>query len=146
MNVKEAFLPMSITTRPFGVTSDGRAVTAYTLTNASGASVTLLDLGVNIASVIVPDRNGQMADVVFGFDDVKRYEVKHGSIGDTIGRCANRIAYAQFDLDGQTYHVPANLGGVHHLHGTYPFQVWDATPAEGQGEDSVAFRYVSPDG
>lgn len=136
---------MSITARPFGTTRDGQTVTAYTLTNRCGASVRLLDYGVNIASIRIPDRQGQMADVAFSFDSLDRYESNHGSIGDTIGRCANRIAHGRFTLDGQTYQLPINHG-PHHLHGTFPFRLWDAEPIEGAGEDSVRFHYVSPDG
>ena len=83
---------MSITTRPFGTSKAGQAVTEYTLTNKSGASIKVIDLGAILTSIIVPDRDGKLADVALGFDTLDRYDDHHGSMGDTIGRYGNRIA------------------------------------------------------
>ena len=139
---------MSITTRPFGATKAGQAVTEYTLTNQSGASIKVIDLGAILTSIIVPDRDGKMADVALGFDTVDRYDDHHGSMGDTIGRYGNRIAGAQFTLDGVTYRLAAN-NGRNSLHGgpkNFSTKVWEATPIEGKGKDSLKLRLVSPDG
>lgn len=138
---------MAITTRPFGVTKNGEAVTLYTMTNRSGASVSLIDFGAIITSIIVPDRNGAMADVTLGFDTFDRYEGDHAFMGDIVGRYGNRIARARFTLDGTEYHLAVN-DGVNHLHGGkagFNTKLWQATPCEGQGMDSVSLHYVSPD-
>ena len=139
---------MAITTRPFGVTSDGQAATLYTMTNRSGASVSVTDFGAITVSIIVPDRDDKLADVCLGFDDVAKYEAKHGSMGDTVGRYGNRIAKGQFTLDGVSYQLELN-NGANHLHGGFKgfsSYMWEAAPTEGEHLDKVAFHRVSPDG
>ncbi|MBQ8616518.1 MAG: galactose mutarotase [Clostridia bacterium] len=138
---------MSIVQKPFGVTSTGEQVTLYTLTNKSGASVSLIDFGAIITSIIVPDRNGNLADVTLGFDTLDRYEGDHAFMGDIVGRYGNRIAKAKFTLDGVTYDLAVN-DGQNHLHGGkagFNTKMWAATPIEGKGIDSVKLHYVSPD-
>ncbi|MBR2942019.1 MAG: galactose mutarotase, partial [Clostridia bacterium] len=119
-----------------------------TMTNKSGASVSVTDFGAITVSIIVPDRNDQMADVCLGFDDVKYYEAKHGSMGDTVGRYGNRIGKGQFTLDGVKYQLEIN-NGENHLHGGFKgfsSYMWEAVATEGTGIDKVAFHRVSPDG
>ena len=138
---------MAITTRPFGVTKAGQAVTLFTLTNKSGASVSLIDFGAIITSIIVPDKHGKMADVTLGFDTFDRYEGDHSFMGDIVGRYGNRIAKAKFTLDGAEYQLAVN-DGVNHLHGGkagFNQKMWTAEAIEGQGIDSVKLHYVSPD-
>lgn len=72
---------MAITTRAFGTTQDGQNVTMYTLTNHSGASVSMLDLGAIVTNILVPDKNGKLADVALGFDKLAHYEGGHGCDG-----------------------------------------------------------------
>ena len=91
---------MSISIKPFGQTKEGQQVNQYTLTNASGASISVLDWGAILTSIIVPDREGNMADVALGFNSMEKYGGKHGSMGDTIGRYGNRIGKGKFTLDG----------------------------------------------
>ncbi|MBQ8654447.1 MAG: galactose mutarotase [Clostridia bacterium] len=139
---------MAISKKPFGVTKDGQAATLYTMTNNSGASVSVTDFGAITVSIIVPDREDKLADVCLGFDDVKYYEVKHGSMGDTVGRYGNRIGKGQFTLDGVKYQLELN-NGVNHLHGGFKgfsSYMWEAAPCEGDGMDKIAFHRVSPDG
>ncbi|MBO4378119.1 MAG: galactose mutarotase [Clostridia bacterium] len=140
---------MSITIRPFGQTSDGRPVSLYTMTNASGASVALTDLGARLVSVFVPDRNGKLEDVCIGFDDASVYETKVGaSVGATIGRVANRIGGAAFELNGKKYTVPAN-DGPNCLHGGpkgFHTYMWQAECHEGAQADYISFRLESKDG
>ena len=83
---------MSITKAPFGLTKEGQPVSRYTMTNRSGASVSILDYGGIVQSILVPDREGTLADVTLGFDTIDGYLVGHGCMGDTIGRYGNRIA------------------------------------------------------
>jgi aldose 1-epimerase len=134
----------------FGKTSDGVPVKQYTLTNDDGVIVKLISRGATLTEWHVPDKNGKMADVVFGFDDIAGYESKeNGYFGCTTGRVANRIAGGKFKIDGKEYQVAKN-NGPNALHGgvkrSLDKVVWDGKPfenAEGQG---VEFTYVSPDG
>ena len=139
---------MSITSKAFGLNQCGEQVTAYTLTNAIGASVTVIDLGAILTSIIVPDKDGQMADVALGFDSAERYAAPHGSMGDTVGRYGNRIGKGRFTLDGQTYQLALNDHGKNSLHGgveNFSKKMWKAEPREEAGIDSVALTCFSPD-
>jgi branched-chain amino acid aminotransferase len=82
---------------PFGVTPDGRAVDLYTLSNASGTEVRVTNYGGIIVSLIVPDRNGRLADIVLGYDDLKGYYNNKAYFGALIGRYGNRIADGKFE-------------------------------------------------
>lgn len=139
---------MSITKAPFGQTPDGQAITRYTLTNRSGASVSILDYGGIVNTICVPDRDGNLADVALGFDTVEGYLGEHGCMGDTIGRYGNRIAKGQFTIDGASYQLGCN-NGQNHLHGGpigFNKRMWEAVPAEGDGQDTLRLHRVSPDG
>jgi aldose 1-epimerase len=139
-----------VTVTDFGKTSDGAPVKQYTLTNPSGVIVKLLSRGATLSEWHVPDKNGQVADVVFGFDDVSGYESpRNGYFGHTIGRVANRIGGAKFSLGGKEYRLAAN-DGPNTLHGgakrSLDKVVWEGTPFENATGEGVVFRYTSPDG
>jgi len=139
---------MSITTRPYGKEQHGNPVTEYTMTNAGGAYVSILDFGGIITRIAVPDRNGKLADVNLGFDDAKAYTADSGSMGALIGRVGNRIAGATFDLEGKTYQLTPN-NGVNNLHGGpegFSLRMWKVKPVEGKGGDALELSLVSPDG
>lgn len=139
---------MSIKTEEFGVTKDGRKVTRYTLTNGQGASVSFLDLGAVIQSVIVPDREGKLEDVVLGYDTVSGYESNVPSFGAPVGRCANRISDGGFTLNGKTYPLEQN-DITNCLHGgylRYNHLMYEAECMQGTDGDSIAFSRLSPDG
>lgn len=134
----------------FGKTADGTPVKEYTLTNSTGATVKLLSRGATLAEWHVPDKDGNVADVVFGFDDVAGYESKgNGYFGATTGRVANRIKGGKFKLDGKEYQVPKN-DGPNALHGgvkrSLDKVVWDGKPFESAAGQGVVFTYTSPDG
>ena len=99
---------MAIISKPFGVTKKGDAVTMFTMTNKVGASVSVIELGAIITSIVVPDKNGKMADVTLGFETLDRYEGDHAFMGDLVGRYGNRIAKAHFTLDGVEYNLAVN--------------------------------------
>jgi len=132
--------------KPFG-TRDGRPVNLYTLTNSHGVEVHAMNYGGIILSIRVPDRKGQMADVVLGHDTMEGYIPNPPYFGAIVGRYANRIANGQFTLDGKTYTLPKN-DGPNTLHGgttrTFDKVVWDAEPL--RGKTGVAFSYLSKDG
>jgi len=134
----------------FGKTADGVAVQEYTLTNSEGVIVKLISRGATLTEWHVPDKNGTMADVVFGFDDVAGYESKsNGYFGATAGRVANRIAGGKFKIDNKEYQLPKN-DGPNTLHGgvkrSLDKVVWDGKPFENAKGQGVEFTYVSPDG
>lgn len=139
---------MSITQKPFGIDQIGRPMTLYTMTNKNGAEVSVLDYGGHIVSVKMPDRKGETADVVLGFDELSVYEGNHASIGATIGRYANRIGNARFTLNGQEYTLFPNDHG-NSLHGgreNFQFKWFKAETLETENEDAVLMTYVAHDG
>ena len=109
-------MAMTVTSRPFGVTANGEAVTAYELESAGGARAVILDYGATVQSLLVPDRRGELVDVVLGYDTLGEYESGGGYLGATIGRVGNRIAGARFSIYGREY-VLAKNDGDNHLHG-----------------------------
>jgi aldose 1-epimerase len=133
-----------INKQPYGTTADGRAVEEYTLTNAHGVEVHIITYGGIITSIRVPDRDGNFANVVLGFDNLADYETRNPYFGCITGRCANRIAGGRFTLDGVAYTLATN-DGVNHEHGGligFDKRLWSPTVS---GE-SLALRYLSPDG
>jgi aldose 1-epimerase len=138
----------SIDVQPYGTLADGQEVEEYTLTNANGMEVKIITYGGIISSIRVPDRNGELANVALGFDNLGDYETRNPYFGNITGRYANRIANARFTLDGTEYTLAAN-NGPNTLHGgTVGFdkRVWQATTVEGDGEVGVELTYLSPDG
>ena len=139
---------MAIISKPFGVTKKGDAVTMFTMTNKQGASVSVIELGAIITSIIVPDKNGNLAEVTLSFDNLESYEGNHAFMGDIVGRYGNRIAKAKFTLDGTEYNLAVN-DGENHLHGGkegFNTKMWKLVEAtEGEGIDSVKLHYLSPD-
>jgi aldose 1-epimerase len=135
---------MEITQKPWGFTPEGQAVVLYTITNASGASVELTNLGATWVSAHVPDRAGALADVVLGYPDWQSYLGDGPFMGKSVGRYANRVGGAHFTLDGKEYSLPAN-SGRNQLHGgaaTLANKIW-----EGRVEGNrVVFSIESPDG
>jgi len=134
----------------FGKTADGTPVKAYTITGKNGVKVKLLSRGATLAEWHVPDKNGKIDDVVFGFDDVAGYESKdNGYFGAIAGRVANRIAGGKFKLDGKEYTTAKN-DGPNTLHGglkrSFDKVVWKGEPFKNKDGEGVLFTYVSPDG
>jgi aldose 1-epimerase len=131
----------------FGTTKDGQAVDLYTLTNANGIVARVMTYGALLTELYVPDRSGQMADVVLGFKTLDAYEGSHPYFGATIGRVANRIAKGKFKLNGQEYTLAAN-NGPNHLHGGvrgFDKRVWKAQVVPATGGAAVKFTYTSAD-
>ena len=110
---------MGITKQSFGTTANGEQVTLYTMVNANGMKVSCIDFGANVVSILAPDKNGALADVVLGFDNIAGYEENGPFFGAFIGRHANRIGNAAFILNGTTYELEKN-DGKNNLHGGTP--------------------------
>ena len=136
---------MSIVKESFGQTNDGVAVDAFVLENADGVKVKVITYGATIVSLEVPDRNGVIADVVMGFDDMASYQsADNPYFGCCCGRYANRIAKGKFSLDGVEYSLAIN-NGPNALHGGlvgFDKKVWDAEIVG----NAVKMSLISPDG
>ncbi len=132
----------------FGHLPDGRAVEAVTLVNRHGMSATILAYGATLQSLIVPDRDGVLADVTLGHASLAEYLDQPQYFGSSVGRVANRIAGGRFVLDGQEYHIPANNGpnALHGGPGGFDKALWEITEVAGGPEPLVRFAHVSPDG
>jgi aldose 1-epimerase len=133
----------------FGKLPDDTLIDAYTLHNIHGASATIITYGATLTKLFVPDKTGQLGDVVLGFDKLESYEGDpHPYFGATIGRYGNRIANGKFTLDGKEYHLYIN-NAPNTLHGGkvgFDRRVWKAATSENAQGESVRFTYVSPDG
>jgi aldose 1-epimerase len=132
----------------FGKTPDGTVVKRFTLSNGQGMIVKVMTYGAYLTELHVPDRQGNVTNVVLGSDTFDAY-LKGIPGGAVIGRVANRIANAKFTLDGKEYLLAANSGG-NHIHGGrkgFDRVVWDAqvVPATAH-EAAVRFHYLSKDG
>ena len=127
---------------------DSADVTLYTLVNEKGMQARIMNYGATILGILVPDREGNVGDVVLGFDSLQGYLQKGNPyMGAVVGRYGNRIAHAQFSLDGKTYTLAANNGN-NSLHGGlrgFDKVIWNAKPLPGDSIISLKMEYVSKD-
>ena len=124
---------------------DGKKTDLYILRNKNNMEVCITNFGGRIVSVMVPDKDGQMRDVVLGFDSIQDYISKPSDFGASIGRYANRINQGKFTLDGVEYQLPRNNYG-HCLHGGpqgFQYRVYDAVQLNPQ---ELQLTYVANDG
>ncbi|MEM6483605.1 MAG: aldose epimerase family protein [Pseudomonadota bacterium] len=140
---------------------DGNAIKRYTLTNRFGMQLDVTNYGARLISLFTPDRAGELADVVLGFDSVQEYADSRDAMGATVGRVANRIRGPGFSIDDRFYRLLANEG-VNTLHGGREFEhvVWSSSVLSSSksdtrrsqrdtrppAEQSICFSHVSPDG
>lgn len=94
--------------QPFGRTADGREAALYTIGNSSGMCAELTDFGATLVSLKVRDKNGNLQDVVLGYDEAADYQQRTNYFGATVGRNCNRIADARMELDGVVYQLEPN--------------------------------------
>ncbi|MBS1598906.1 MAG: galactose mutarotase [Bacteroidetes bacterium] len=139
----EATLPSK---ESFHQVMDGKQVDLYFLKNKNNMQAMVTNYGGRLVSLIVPDKNNKMTDVVLGFDSVQQYRAStEAYFGATIGRFGNRIAKGKFVLDGKSYSLFTN-NGPNTLHGGKKgFQdvVWDVV---GSNDSSIQLSYLSKDG
>lgn len=138
------------TVESFGKTKAGEAVEIYTIGNESGFAARIMTRGATLVSLHVPDKDGKLADVLLGFDDVSGYESEGNQyFGCTTGRVCNRIAKGKFSLDGKDYTLAVN-NEPNHLHGgverSLDKVVWQAKAFSSDKGQSVRLTYTSPDG
>lgn len=138
---------MSIHKELFGVTSAGVRAYTFELSNSHGMKIVVSNYGVVLQKLFAPDKNGQMKDVVLGYDHLEDYEADTASFGATVGRVANRIGGASFTLNGKTYELDKNDGKncLHSGFQRYNKRVWEFETEEDEDKQSVSFHYVSPD-
>jgi aldose 1-epimerase len=137
---------MKITQKSFGKTVRGEEATLYTITNGNGMKVSFTNFGANIVSIIVPDSQGNFADVNLGFENLAGYEENPPGFGSFIGRHANRIGDARFELNGKVYELDKN-DGKNNLHGGfvgYNKFMYEAEVYEDDEIASVEFSRLSP--
>ncbi len=123
-------------------------MSVFTLTNEHGLEARVTDFGGILLSLLVPDRAGRLGDVVLGFDRPSDYHSNPAYFGALVGRYANRIARARFELDGRVHVLAANEP-PHHLHGGlrgFDRVTWEAEPVRDDAGDGLVLRYTSPDG
>ena len=129
----------------FQTTVNDAQTQLYTLKNKAGMEVCITNFGGRIVSIMVPDKNGVMQDVVLGFDSIADYINIPSDFGASIGRYANRINQGKIVLDGDTIQLPQNNFG-HCLHGGpkgWQYQVYEANPID---ETTLELTRFSPDG
>ena len=136
---------MSVTKTFYDVMPDGRDVYLYTIENNNGVSVGILTRGATLNSFVCPDKNGEMADILIGFDSLDGHLATTTYAGEIIGQYANRIADGKFTLNGTRYELTKNENGVTCLHGggEYNSALWRAIITD---DNAVEFAYHSPDG
>lgn len=123
---------------------DGKETGLYTLKNKNDMEVCVTNFGGRIVSIMVPDKEGHMCDVVLGFNSIKDYIDNPSDFGASIGRYANRINNGQFTLDGIKYQLPQNNFG-HCLHGGFKgfqYVVYDVVKATG---NEIKLSYLAKD-
>jgi aldose 1-epimerase len=140
---------MSITKESFGQTPDKQTVVLYTLTNPNGIKAKITNYGATLVSLETPDRDGNFADIVLGFDTLDGYLKEHPYFGVIVGRYANRIGKGRFVLEGVEYKLATN-NGPNHLHGGikgFDKVVWKVEDVKTTDDTaSVKLSYLSKDG
>lgn len=129
----------------FKATVAGKPTALYRLVNKEGVEACFTNYGARLVSLIIPDRDGNMEDIVLGFDNIDSYHQDKQNFGANVGRYAGRITGAKFTLDGQTFQLQADSKG-NISHGGYPGladQVWSLVS---QTSHTLVFQVVSPDG
>lgn len=132
-------------TEAFGTTKKGEKCQLFRLRNQKGMEAHITDYGATVVRLYVPDREGNLVDVVLGYEDAAGYEKGTISFGGLVGRVANRIGKARFELNGKEYRLTENVPGntLHSGKDFYNQRKWKTLEA---GEDHVVFELYSPDG
>ena len=139
---------MKVTREVFGLLPDhNQEASCFTAENSSGIVLRVCDYGGIIQALRVPDRNGEIGDVVLGFDSLEGYLGDHPYLGTLVGRYANRIAGGRFSLDGLEYKLEVN-NGPNHLHGGrrgFDKVLWESSEFADSKGAGVTLNYFSHD-
>lgn len=136
---------MGVEKKEFGKNSKGQQAYLYEITNASGMKAVVTDFGATLHSLYVPDANGELRDVVWGYETVAGYEIDNGPyFGATVGRIANRVGGAVVTVQGVDYQMPVNerTNCLHSGPDGWHIRIWDTRILE----NAVQFSLFSPDG
>lgn len=147
MKTEKTDVTMEIQKEPFGTTPDGEEVDLFTLKNNNGIIAKVTNYGGILTSLLVPDKEGNLEDVVLGFDELQSYLDGHPYFGSVVGRYGNRIAKGKFTVDGVEYTLAVN-NGENHLHGGlvgFDKKVWSAEPFRNENGEGLKLSYVSKD-
>jgi len=139
---------MSLEKSEFGKTAAGETVEMYTLKNANGLTVKVLNFGGVIWSFEVPDKDGKFVNVSANFENIGEYEKNRPFFGSLVGRYGNRIAKGKFTLDGKEYTLPTN-NGKNALHGGlkgFDMKIWNVEPFKTDNSVGLKLSYTSKDG
>jgi aldose 1-epimerase len=138
---------MAITKKSFGKTKDNLDVDIFTLTNNNGVKTEITTYGATVVSIIVPDKASNFDDVVLGYDNITSYENGDKFFGALVGRCANRIEYGKFKINGKEYSLVRNDGNNHLHGGTKGFDkvIWDSEILDSEN-NVLKLSYFSKDG
>ncbi|WP_295721163.1 aldose epimerase family protein [Mucilaginibacter sp.] len=128
--------------------ANGKNVVLYDLHNKNGVSVSVTNFGASIQAINIPDRNGNVADIVLGYDDVEGYINDPYYTGAIVGRFANRINGGLVMIDDEQHQLTVKPGGFHHHGGAIGFnkKVWTARHFTQKDKTGVVLEYISPDG
>ena len=132
----------------FGMTPEGDSVSLYTLGNEKNMVVKITSYGAIITEIHTPDRDGNMGNIILGFDNLEQYLGDHPYVGALVGRYANRIANGHFQLDGQSYSLAVN-NGINSLHGGikgFDKMIWDTEVMDCKERAALKMTYLSKDG
>lgn len=136
---------MGVVKEKFGTARNGKEVYAFTISNTNGMQAKIINFGAILVSLLVPDKDGKLEDVVLGYDSLEEYYGNGSFFGATIGPSANRIGGASFEINGRAYQIDVNDGpnNLHsHMENGYHKQVWDAV----EGDNSVTLTLEGKDG
>jgi aldose 1-epimerase len=134
--------------REYGLDFDGKTVELYTLTNASGMAASIMTHGAALVHLFVKDRDGNLADVSLGYDNMDGYKVKSAYFGGTLGQFANRINGGKFTLDGKEIQLEVNRP-PNHLHGGtrgFDKRLWTVEETIDSDSPSIRLSYLCADG
>jgi len=136
-----------IAVEPFG-DIDGKEVVLHTLTNSTGSQVKITNFGAKVVWLTVPDKNGELENITFGYETLAGYKAGDAYFGAVVGRYANRIAKGQFTLDDQVYNLALNNGPntLHGGPGGWHSTVWDVEETTFNERPALHYTYYSPDG
>ena len=143
----EEMAKATITSEPFGELPSGEKVTLFTMTNANGVEAKVMSYGGIITSFKTPDKNGNMDDIVLGYDNLQGYLEATPYFGAIIGRYGNRIAKGKFTIDGVEYDLAVNNIG-NHLHGGlagFDKVNWNVKEVPSEKGVALEFKRISPD-
>ncbi|MBC7474530.1 MAG: galactose mutarotase [Candidatus Sericytochromatia bacterium] len=132
----------------FGKLANGQEAFLYTLKNNKNTEIKITNYGGIVTSIILPDKKGNISDIVLGFDNLQEYVKNSPYFGSIVGRYGNRIAKGVFHLNGKTYKLATN-NGVNHLHGGkvgFDKVIWNAKKFESKEGKGLELNYTSKDG